>query len=70
MGSMDVDEGGRFTQLTERLGPEEAYGSMDQVYKILSHKVHDFGCGNAKSAPTLINIHIVMIAKLKGTAKR
>ena len=31
-----------FTSLTERLGPEEAYGIMDQVYEILIHKVHDY----------------------------
>ena len=31
-----------FTQLTERLGPEEAYGIMDQVYEIFIHKVHDY----------------------------
>jgi class 3 adenylate cyclase/ribosomal protein L40E/tetratricopeptide (TPR) repeat protein len=31
-----------FTQLTERLGPEEAYGIMDQVYELLIHKVHDY----------------------------
>jgi len=31
-----------FTQLSERLGPEEAYGIMDQVYEILIHKVHDY----------------------------
>lgn len=31
-----------FTRLTERLGPEEAYGIMDQVYEILIHKVHDY----------------------------
>ena len=31
-----------FTQLTERLGPEEAYDIMDQVYEILIHKVHDY----------------------------
>ena len=31
-----------FTQLTERLGPEEAYGIMDQIYEILIHKVHDY----------------------------
>jgi class 3 adenylate cyclase len=29
-----------FTQLAERLGPEEAYTIMDQVYEILIHKVH------------------------------
>jgi class 3 adenylate cyclase/tetratricopeptide (TPR) repeat protein len=31
-----------FTALSERLGPEEAYSVMDQVYEILIHKVHDF----------------------------
>jgi class 3 adenylate cyclase/tetratricopeptide (TPR) repeat protein len=32
-----------FTALTERLGPEEAYAVMDDVYEILIHKVHDYG---------------------------
>jgi class 3 adenylate cyclase len=32
-----------FTELSEKLGPEEAYSIMDQVYEILIHKVHDFG---------------------------
>jgi len=31
-----------FTRLTERLGPEEAYNIMDQIYEILIHKVHDY----------------------------
>jgi class 3 adenylate cyclase/tetratricopeptide (TPR) repeat protein len=31
-----------FTPLVERLGPEEAYSIMDQVYEILIHKVHDY----------------------------
>jgi hypothetical protein len=31
-----------FTSLSERLGPEEAYIIMDQVYEILIHKVHDY----------------------------
>jgi len=31
-----------FTPLSERLGPEEAYTIMDQVYEILIHKVHDY----------------------------
>ncbi|MGD8983291.1 MAG: adenylate/guanylate cyclase domain-containing protein [Desulfobacteraceae bacterium] len=31
-----------FTQFTERLGPEEAYGIMDQIYELLIHKVHDY----------------------------
>jgi class 3 adenylate cyclase/tetratricopeptide (TPR) repeat protein len=32
-----------FTQFTEKLGPEEAYGIMDQIYELLIHKVHDYG---------------------------
>jgi class 3 adenylate cyclase len=31
-----------FTSLSEKLGPEEAYTVMDQVYEILIHKVHDY----------------------------
>ena len=31
-----------FTQFVERLGPEEAYAVMDEVYEILIHKVHDY----------------------------
>jgi class 3 adenylate cyclase/tetratricopeptide (TPR) repeat protein len=31
-----------FTTLSERLGPEEAYTVMDDVYEILIHKVHDY----------------------------
>ena len=31
-----------FTHLSERLGPEEAYSIMDEVYEILIHKVHDY----------------------------
>ena len=31
-----------FTALTEKLGPEEAYSVMDQVYEILIHRVHDY----------------------------
>ena len=32
-----------FTSLVEKLGPEEAYSIMDDVYEILIHKVHDYG---------------------------
>ena len=32
-----------FTALSEKLGIEEAYAIMDQVYEILIHKVHDYG---------------------------
>jgi class 3 adenylate cyclase len=31
-----------FTYLSERLGPEEAYSIMDEVYEFLIHKVHDY----------------------------
>ena len=31
-----------FTHLAEKLGPEEAYSIMDQVYELLIHKVHDY----------------------------
>jgi len=31
-----------YSQLSERLGPEQAYSVMDQVYEILIHKVHDY----------------------------
>jgi class 3 adenylate cyclase len=31
-----------FTSLSEKLGPEEMYGLMDQVYEIVIHKVHDY----------------------------
>jgi len=31
-----------FTVLSEKLGPEEAYSIMDEVYEILIHKVHDY----------------------------
>ena len=31
-----------YTHLSERLGPEEAYGIMDKVYEGLIHKVHDY----------------------------
>jgi class 3 adenylate cyclase/predicted ATPase len=31
-----------FTSLSERLGPEEVYSIMDEIYEILIHKVHDY----------------------------
>ena len=31
-----------YTSLSERLGAEESYTIMDQVYEILIHKVHDY----------------------------
>jgi len=31
-----------FTRMVEGLGPEKAYRTMDQVYEVLIHKVHDF----------------------------
>jgi len=30
------------TPLVEKLGPEETYAIMDQVYEILIHKVHEY----------------------------
>jgi len=31
-----------FTPLSEKLGPEEAYDVVDQIYELLIHKVHDY----------------------------
>lgn len=31
-----------YTALSERLGPEEAYAVMDEIYEILIHKVHNY----------------------------
>jgi len=31
-----------FTHLSEKLGPEDAFTIMDEVYEILIHKVHDY----------------------------
>ncbi|MGD8521778.1 MAG: adenylate/guanylate cyclase domain-containing protein, partial [Desulfobacterales bacterium] len=31
-----------FTQISEKLGPEDAYTIIDQIYEILIHKVHDY----------------------------
>ncbi|RLC11086.1 MAG: guanylate cyclase, partial [Deltaproteobacteria bacterium] len=31
-----------FTSMVERLGAEDAYNVMDQVYELLIHKVHDY----------------------------
>ena len=32
----------KFTPLEEKLGYEEAYSLMDQVYEILIHKIHEY----------------------------
>ncbi len=32
-----------FTSLSDRLGPEEVYSIMDEVFEILIHRVHHFG---------------------------
>jgi class 3 adenylate cyclase len=32
-----------FTSMSEKLGPEYSYSTMDQVLEILIHKVHDYG---------------------------
>jgi len=31
-----------FTPLVQKIGPEEAYSIMDEIYEILIHKVHDY----------------------------
>jgi hypothetical protein len=31
-----------FTEISEKIDPEEVYSIMDQVYEILIHKVHDY----------------------------
>jgi len=31
-----------FTPLVDKLGPEDAYSIMDEIYEILIHKVHDY----------------------------
>ena len=31
-----------FTPVGEKIGPQEAYFIMDQIYEILMHKVHDY----------------------------
>jgi class 3 adenylate cyclase len=36
------------TPLIEKLGPEQAYSIMDQVYEILIHKVHEFGARSTR----------------------
>lgn len=38
---MFVDMKG-FTPLTEKLGPEETFSLMDQVFELLIHKIHDY----------------------------
>ncbi len=38
---MFVDMKG-FTPLTEKLGPEETFSLMDQVFELMIHKVHDY----------------------------
>ena len=32
----------KYSQISERLGPEEAYYIMDQVHELLIHQVHDY----------------------------
>ena len=52
-----------FTSLSERLGPEEAYTVMDQVYEILIHKVHNFeGTVNEMTGDGIIALFVAHIA--------
>ncbi len=53
-----------FTALTEKLGPEEAYTIMDQVYEILIHKVHDYeGTVNEMTGDGILALFGAPIAK-------
>jgi class 3 adenylate cyclase len=48
-----------FTALSERLGPEEAYSVMDQIYEILIHKVHDYeGTVNEMTGDGIIHVPV------------
>jgi class 3 adenylate cyclase/tetratricopeptide (TPR) repeat protein len=59
-----------FTALTERLGPEEAYSIMDQVYEILIHKVHDYeGTVNEMTGDGIVALFGAPIA-LEGAPQR
>ena len=52
-----------YTPLTEKLGPEEAYGLMDRVFEILIHKVHDFeGTVNEMTGDGIIGLFGAPIA--------
>ena len=59
-----------FTALSEKLGPEEAYSIMDQVYEILIHKVHDYeGTVNEMTGDGIMALFGAPIA-LEDTAQR
>jgi class 3 adenylate cyclase/tetratricopeptide (TPR) repeat protein len=52
-----------FTPLAEKIGPEEAYAIMDQVYEILIHKVHDYeGTVNEMKGDGIIALYGAPIA--------
>jgi predicted ATPase/class 3 adenylate cyclase len=52
-----------FTPLVEKIGPEEAYSIMDQVYEILIHKVHDYeGTVNEMKGDGIIALYGAPIA--------
>ena len=52
-----------YTPLTEKLGPEDAYGLMDRVFEILIHKVHDFeGTVNEMTGDGIIGLFGAPIA--------
>jgi hypothetical protein len=54
-----------FTPLSERLGSEEAYGIMDQMYEILIHKVHDYeGTVSRMKAPYSLPVPLRFYKKL------
>ena len=52
-----------FTTLVEKLGSEEAYSIMDQIYEILIHKVHDYeGTVNEMSGDGIVALFGAPIA--------
>jgi len=58
-----------FTNLSEKLGPEEAYSIMDQVYEILIHKVHDYeGTVNEMTGDGIMALFGAPIALVRGDA--
>jgi len=52
-----------FTPLYEKLGPEDTYTIMDEIYEILIHKVHDYeGTVNAMTGNGIMTLFGAPIA--------
>lgn len=57
----DID----FTPIIERFGPEEAHSLMDEIYEILTHKVHDFdGAVNEMTGDGIIGLEPPLLWKM------